>query len=73
MKSAAIELWNTKVDLATIKKQLKMPERTQSMILGKEKQSLAWPIPDGKKSPGSGSQKRTINKETLKKMMWFLW
>jgi hypothetical protein len=41
------------------------------MVLGKEKQSPAWPIPYGKKSPRSGSQKRKMSKETLQKINWF--
>ncbi len=67
MKRAAIELWKAKVPLATIRKQLKLSERSLRRILAQEKQNPGGPIPDRKKSPGSGS-KRKISKETLEGM-----
>jgi hypothetical protein len=39
VKMAAIELWKAKVPLASIRQQLKMPERTLCRILAHEKQN----------------------------------
>jgi hypothetical protein len=55
------------VPLATIRKQLKLSERTLSRILAQEKKNPGRPLPDRRKSPGSGSKKRKISKETLER------
>jgi hypothetical protein len=52
---AAIELWKAKVPLASIRQQLKMPERTLPQILAHKKQNPGGPLPVRKKSPGSRS------------------
>jgi hypothetical protein len=68
VKRAAIELWKANVPVASIRKQLNMPERTLRMILAHEKQKPGGLIPRRKKSPGSGSYQRKFSQETRKKM-----
>jgi hypothetical protein len=59
VKKAAIELWKAKVPLASIRQQLKMPERTLHRILAHEKQNPGGLLPDRKKSPGSGRGRKS--------------
>jgi hypothetical protein len=54
VKRAAVKLWKANVPLATIRKQLKLSERSLPRILAPEKQNPGGPIHDRKKNPGSG-------------------
>ncbi len=54
VKRAAVELKKANVPLATIRKQLKLSERTLPRVLTQKKQNPGGPILDRKKSPGSG-------------------
>ena len=49
-EESAIELWNSKVPMATISKHLKISKRTLSMILAREEKKSQGPFSDGKKS-----------------------
>jgi hypothetical protein len=51
----AIELWRAKVSLATIRKQLKMSERSLWTILSFAKSNPDAPVAGRKRDPGSGT------------------
>jgi hypothetical protein len=58
VKRAAIELWKANVPVASIRKQLNMPERNLRMILAHEKQKPGGPIPGRKNSTRGRSARR---------------
>jgi hypothetical protein len=72
VKRAAIEIWQAKVPLASIRKQLEMPERTLCMILQFARQNPDSPISDRKKSPGSGANQQKVSLGTMAKMKLLL-
>ncbi len=51
----AIELWRAKVPLATIRKQLKMSERSLRRILSFAKSNPEAPVAGRKRDPGTGT------------------